>query len=626
MAMNRAPTVLLESHRDPTEPSFLFSDLGGVVEAREGAEVLPALDAIEQAVSEGYHAAGFLSYEAASGLDAAMRTQPAVGMPLVWFGLFRERCPVTAGAAIAEVVTGCGRGLVGDWRQTMSRTEYAQAVARIHEYIAAGDTYQVNFTTRLTGAFRGDAFGLYRALCRAQRSRYCGYVDLGSHAILSASPELFFSLEQGRLNARPMKGTRPRGRWEKEDRRLRDELVADPKERAENVMIVDLLRNDLGRVSMPGSVRVDSLWQTERYETVWQLVSEISSELRPGVALRDLLAALFPCGSVTGAPKVRTMEIIAELESGPRGVYTGCIGYFSPGGDNRDTTDMEARFSVAIRTVCLDRIAGRVEYGVGGGVTHYSREAGEFEECSVKARILSDRRPEFDLLETLLYEADGGYYLFGRHMERLCASARYFDFECDVSKISDELNRCAASLVAAQTGADPPERFRVRLTLTRTGEVALTSAALTPSTESLRTAVARDPVCSDDVFLCHKTTHRQVYDEQRAIHGDCDEVLLHNERGEVTEGTVGNLVVVSGGRRWTPPRDCGLLPGTYRGELLEKAEIEERVISVDELFAADELFLINSVRRWTRLTLVAADGFHGDGRRATKEVADVSHG
>ena len=299
------------------------------------------------------------------------------------------------------------------WQPMQTRREYDRAIEAIRAHLAAGDTYQVNYTFRLRAPLGEDPLRLYAGLARAQQAPYAAYLDGGDHAILSASPELFFRLENGLLEARPMKGTRERGRWFSEDRAMADGLTSSPKERAENVMITDMLRNDLGRISTSGSVVVPSLFQAERYPTLWQLTSTVQSELEAGVNLTQLFAALFPCASVTGAPKVRTMEIIRNLQARPRGIYTGSIGYVSPG--------LEACFNVAIRTAHLNRSDGWLEYGVGG-ITWDSSADSEYGECLVKARVLSQPRPEFKLLETLLWE-EGAYYLLDRHVERVVQSA-----------------------------------------------------------------------------------------------------------------------------------------------------------------------------------------------------------
>jgi para-aminobenzoate synthetase/4-amino-4-deoxychorismate lyase len=573
-------SILFESYApDGRERSYAFADPVGEVVAMEFSQVRQALVEVERAVGEGLHAAGFLCYEAAPGLDSALVAGGKGELPLVYFALCERR---EEGADRS----GTGTYELGAWAPSVSRSDYETDIERIRAYIAAGDTYQVNYTLRLRSGFQGDARALYRDMCLAQEAAFCAYFDLGRHVLLSASPELFFRLREGRFTARPMKGTRPRGRWSEEDLQLAVELRESPKDRAENVMITDLLRNDLGRISEVGSVEVPALWEAERYPTVWQMTSTVESRLKAGVALPEIFAALFPCGSVTGAPKVRTMEIIAELEREPRGIYTGCMGYISPGN--------EACFNVAIRTAHLDRAKGQLEFGVGGGITWGSSPEGEYEECLVKARVLGMRRPKFELLETLLYEG-GAYFLLERHLQRLAQSAEYWGYKCDADAVrahlDDEANRMGDN------------SFRVRLLLKKEGDMDVECHALAAA-QTLKVALADEAVDSGDPFLYHKTTHRAVYERQLSAHADCDDVVLYNERGELTECCIGNLVLEREGTRHTPPVSSGLLAGTFREWLLERGEIREKVLKIGDLERSDALYLISSVRRWVALELV----------------------
>ena len=580
------PTVLLEAHSQVRDPvSYAFADCCGQIVAYRPEEVKPALAAVEEVVARGVHAAGFIAYEAAAGLDSALATQGTNGAPLLWFGIFERRLEVEAGTLQTQ-----GEYSLSPWRSSLPQAAYNQRLAAIRDYIEAGDTYQVNFTLRLEADFRGDEGTLYRDLCRAQQTSYSAYLDIGRYCILSASPELFFSLENGVLTSRPMKGTRPRGRWPAEDEELAEVLRLSVKDRAENVMIVDLLRNDLGRVAESGSVEVVRLWEVERYETILQLTSTVQARLRADLGLVDILRALFPCGSVTGAPKVRTMQIIAALEERPRGVYTGCIGYVSPG--------LEARFNVAIRTVWIDREQGRAEFGVGGGITWDSQQQGEYEECLIKARVLSTRRPEFGLLETLLYEAGGGYFLLERHLERLRNSACYFGFRYNPGMVQQKLEKEAESFSVGS--------YRVRLVLSCDGRIEVRSNPIQQAPEApFKVVVASQPVDEQDPFLFHKTTHRQIYERRLAAHPSCDDVILQNTRGELTECCIGNLVAKLDGKKWTPPVESGLLAGTFRAELLARGQIRERKLKLEDLTASEGLYLINSVRRWVPIKVLS---------------------
>jgi para-aminobenzoate synthetase/4-amino-4-deoxychorismate lyase len=573
--------------RTPGARGFELAGLREVVTAERPAEVRGALAAVEAAVARGAWAAGFLAYGAAPGLDPLLRVRegsPGDGTacpPLVCFGLFDRRRPAPPLPA--------GRWRLHGWRPSVERDAYHAAVERIRRHIAAGDTYQVNHTFRLRGTFEGDPGGLYADLARSQGAELCAWLDLGRIQVLCASPELFFRLDGERLTTRPMKGTAPRGRWAAEDLAAAAALAASPKERAENLMIVDLLRNDLGRVATPGSVAVERLFEVERYETVWQLTSTVSSRLVPATPLPELMAALFPCGSVTGAPKVRTMEIIAGLEDSPRGLYTGAVGYLAPPG----APGPAARFAVAIRTLVLDLEAGTAEYGVGGGITWDSDPAREYEEALLKARVL-EPRPALALVETLRWEPGRGFPLLAGHAERLAASAAWFGFPFD-------RRRWEEALAAAVAGGAP---LRVRATLDRAGEVAVTTSPLpAPPDAPLRLAVDPEPVDPRNPLLFHKTTHRAPYDERRERWPEADDVLLVNDRGEVTESTIANVAARLDGRWWTPPVESGCLPGVYRAALLAEGRLAERPLTPADLRRAEELALVSAVRGWRPATL-----------------------
>ncbi|MEV4643418.1 aminodeoxychorismate synthase component I [Saccharopolyspora sp. NPDC049357] len=359
-----------------------FPAPSGVLITHQPEEVAPVLDLVDRATSNGRWVFGFLAYEAAAGLDPDLAVHSAQeGLPLAWFGITGPPTPIPA---------VCGRAEAGDfdvgWEPNWSPVEHRVLVDRVRERIAAGETYQTNLTVRMRGRFAGDPAGLYRDLATAQCGAYNAYLDLGRFAIASASPELFFELRSDEVLLRPMKGTAPRGRDQEEDLALERALRGSAKERAENVMIVDLMRNDVARVAVPGSVRVPSLLSVERYPTVLQLTSDVTARLRPDAGLRELFRALFPCGSVTGAPKVSTMRLIREVEPDPRGVYCGAVGWFAP-----PSASVRARFNVAIRTAVVDREAGRVQYGTGGGITWSSDADAEHRELLVKAEILRRR-------------------------------------------------------------------------------------------------------------------------------------------------------------------------------------------------------------------------------------------
>jgi len=563
-----------------------------VLVARRPEEVVDVLAAAEDASRRGTWAAGFVTYEAAPGLDEDLTVRaptdddPLVDLPLAWFGVFAARHPAPSlepPPAAPEVARA--------WSPSVSRGRYDAAIERIRELITAGETYQVNHTFRLRTRVTLDDRDLYRDLCLAQRGGYAAYLDTGRHHVLSASPELFFRIDDDRIATRPMKGTAPRGRWLEEDEDVARRLCASAKDRAENAMIVDLLRNDLGRIAIPGGVEWRDLFHTERYETVWQLTSTIGGSLRPGTAVTDVFRALFPSGSVTGAPKVSTMAIIAELEDAPRGVYCGAVGYLAPPGAG----EPRANFNVAIRTVVVDARSRVAEYGVGGGVTFDSSAPGEYEEALTKARVLTTARPAFELFETLRWSADEGFRHLPEHLARMRSSASYFGFAFDEGAAAEALEATAG-------GA---QDLRVRLLLRRGGEVRVETSVLEPQVEGpVRLAVDGDPVDPTDVWLFHKTTRREAYDRRKARRPDVDDVVLVNRFGEVTETTVANLTVRRGETWVTPPRGAGLLAGTFREVLLREGGLIERPITVPELHRAGDVAVLSSVRGWRPAEIV----------------------
>lgn len=566
---------------DGIEPEPLaFGPPGRVVEARTLAEVRPATEAVEEAAAGGRWAAGFVAYEAGPAFDPAVRARPPGPGPLVWFGIHE--------APSREPPPPAGHAVLGPLVPDVSREAYDASIARIREAIARGDVYQVNHTFRLRGAFSGDPLGLYRRLRAAQGGGLGAFLRAGDRAVVSASPELFLERRGDLVRARPMKGTARRGRFEEEDEEAAAALAASAKDRAENVMIVDLVRNDLGRVARTGSVRVASLCDVERYRTVHQLTSTVEARLRPGAGLADLLAAAFPCGSVTGAPKSTATRIIAEEEGAPRGVYCGAVGLVRPGGD--------AAFNVAIRTVDVDLARGEAVAGIGGGITWASSAAAEYDEALAKAAYLRERVEPFLLVETLRLER-GGYPLLARHLDRLRSSGRRLGFAVDVEAAEAALRREAA--------AARGEGRRVRLLVAADGAARTESAPLPEEARApLPVAFSAERVSRRDLFLFHKTTRREVYDRARAGHPEAFDVLLANEEGEATEFTIGNLVVEIGGERITPARDSGLLAGVFRAELLARGEVRERRVGVEEVLGAERLWLVNAVRGWVPVRLV----------------------
>lgn len=553
---------------------LLFQNPIRVITANRPEDVIACLRMIGELVeTDGKYAAGFISYEAAPALDPYIKTHPPDDFPLLWFGIYENSSTSTL-PSFSSKITNLS------WHNSVERIEYGRKIERIKEYIARGETYQTNFTFRLYSDFRSNAFDLFLALNKAQQAEYGAFLDIGKYVICSASPELLFFQNGEDIRCRPMKGTAPRGRSAVEDKASIKWLKNSQKNQAENLMIVDMIRNDLGRIAWKGSIRVDNLFKIEQYPTVFQMTSSVSA--KTSAPFPQIVSALFPCASVTGTPRIRTMEIISELENTPRRVYTGSIGYIFPG--------KKIQFNVAIRTALIDRQRHIVEYGVGGGIVWDSIIEDEYEECLIKTRVLSVESPTFSLLETFLWTPEEGYFLLDRHLKRLADSAVYFNFPVSIERIREVL-------ISSQNHR-PKIRHRVRLLVSRNGKISLEEKILSipPLLSPVRIKLATSPIDSNNPFLYHKTTHREVYETARASCSDCDDVLLWNERGEITETSIANFILERNGISVTPPVSSGLLPGTLRSEMLERGEIREEIIPVEEVKKYDKIYLINAVQ------------------------------
>ncbi len=548
------------------------------------AEVPGVLAAVERAADNGLYVVGALAYEAASAFDAALATHaPVRGLPLAVFLFFREMERRDA------LPTLDAAPRLDRWRPSVTRSAYRATIARIRELLAAGDTYQVNYTLTLRSLLHSDPFGLFIAMAERQQARHQAYLHTGTHAICSASPELFVERRGDRMCASPMKGTATRAPDYAGDCMRMEALQACPKNRAENIMIVDMIRNDLGRIAQAGSVRVTELCRVERYPTVLQMVSTVEATSR--VSLSAVMRAMFPCASVTGAPKVRTMRIIREIEPEPRGIYTGAVGIVYPGGD--------FRFNVPIRTAVVEMATGSVSYGVGSGIVWDSDAGDEYDECLAKAAVLAPPPKPFALLETVLWEPQAGWFLLERHLQRLAESAAYFGFVCTGDTIRRALTRASDAFV--------DDARCVRAILARNGAVEIeTRTAPTPPAGSVTVMLADAPVDRNDPMLYHKTTMRDAYVRARESYPAAFDVVLWNTDGNVTESTIANLVVERNGRRITPPVSDGLLAGTFRAELLARGEIVEARVSRSEFLSAERVWLINSVRRWVPVAVASA--------------------
>jgi para-aminobenzoate synthetase/4-amino-4-deoxychorismate lyase len=597
LAAPAASTVELRGDADPVHALIDFEaiDADGaglnhafgeplqVLSTCDPGEVRGILEAVEAQSRLGRWCVGYVRYEAASAFDKAFVTHPAEG-PLVWFGVHERPLarPPQIDAPYAAM----------QWVDPLDRTRFDRRIARIHEAIRDGEVYQINLTSRAGSEFHGSERGLFTALSRAQNRGYGAFLRAGRDTILSVSPELFFDWRDGLIRCRPMKGTAPRGRTPEDDAAQAAHLKTSEKERAENLMIVDLIRNDLSRIARPRSVTVPALFETRAWPTVWQMTSDVQARTRADTSLADVFAALFPSGSITGAPKVRAMHWIRELEDEPRGVYCGAIGVVQPGG--------AATFSVAIRTVSVQ--GTRAICGIGSGITADAAAGGEWAEWRHKRAFLERAAAPFELLETLRLE-DGRMPLAAAHVERMVGAALHFGWVSASTatgfarSVRRELDRVATRQAS---GA-----WRVRVTADRSGQVAGRAVALEATPQPVAVQLADRPfVEARSEFSRFKTTRRGHYDAFAPTDAGVFDTLLWNEEGELTEFTRGNVAVLRNGVWTTPPLRCGLLGGVGRAQALAEGLLVEGVLRKDQLDAAEAIAFVNGLRGWLAATLV----------------------
>jgi para-aminobenzoate synthetase/4-amino-4-deoxychorismate lyase len=579
--VQREAEIILDDARPGHERIRRFAHPRRIIVAHAPGDVAAALEALEQERHAGCAVAGYFSYELGYVLEPKLRAllPPKRDVPLLWFGVF-DICEVFEGGAARRFLDARARGrayagpLVHEW----DRDAYAARFIQTHELIAAGDIYQANLSFRSRFSTLGDPMALYLGLREQSAAAHGAFIDDGARHILSLSPELFFSVSHGgEIVARPMKGTAARDADAAKDNALRAHLSASEKDRSENLMIVDLLRNDLGRIAQMGSVSVSELFKVETYPTLHTMVSTVRARLRENISVGEIVRALFPCGSVTGTPKIRAMEIIRELEVSPRGVYCGAIGVFAPDGS--------ADFNVAIRTLTLSDERG--ELGIGGAVVHDSRASSEYDECLLKARYYDAKRRLLQLIETLRWSPREGFVREGLHLARMEKSAAAFGIAFD---------RDAATRALRNAVVGPADDLRIRLTLDEAGVFGSTQAVFGEQHGAWRYAISSTAVSSRDTLLRHKTTWREFYDAEAARHLHCDEVLFVNERGMLTEGCRTNIFVQRNGHLLTPPLDEGVLDGCLRRELIDAGQCAEAALTPRDLSTADAVFLGNSLR------------------------------
>jgi len=565
--------------RDQTNTGWEFFDNPlAVLIATKAEEVRPVLDQVETATQQGYQCVGYVAYEAASALDTSLAVHPST-QPLAVFGIFKS---------CQRLTTLPSNKPSAAWlRPVMSCEHYTNKIQTIKTLLAHGESYQVNLTHTLQGTYEGEPLDLFAALYAAQPTAYAAFLHLNDLAIASVSPELFFCLDGDQITTQPMKGTAPRASNAEEDLANKHALENSEKDRSENIMIVDMIRNDLGRICQPGTITADNLFSIESLPTVWQQTSSVTG--KTDARFSDILSTLFPCASITGAPKKRTMEIINALEDDARGVYTGCIGILKP--------DRSMRFSVAIRTLVLETDTRSASYGIGGGIVWDSAPLSEWQESLDKSRLLNGVSPM--LLETMKYDPSDGVVLLDRHINRLIAAANTHAYPLNPTQAKELVQRFSAT-----------EKMKLRLLADRSGRLSLESSDFPPIKTVFRLGLADAPIQRGDFRLRTKTTQRTLYDQNRGARLDIDDVILWNEDNELTETTIFNLYLKIQGILYTPALPSGLLPGVYREHLLALGAAKERVLSVEDLYKADGLYVSNAVRGLCPAVLVS-HGFPG---------------
>jgi len=581
LAAETRPFVLLDDARPGGAAARLYRAPLRTISAATPADIPAALAALRAARAEGLHAAGYLTYEAGAAFQPRAPRLPTEE-PVLWFGLF-ERFDQIAPDAVPALLPDPAGAWAGAPRPVIDRATYDAQLSRVQALIAAGDIYQANLTYQTIVPILGDPLALYARLRAASHAGHGAIVATGARTFLSLSPELFFALEGDRLTCRPMKGTAPRGATPEEDRALARELATHDKQRAENLMIVDLMRNDLSRVAVAGSVAVPALFAVETYPTVLQMTSTVTAALAPGRDAVDVVEALFPCGSITGAPKSRAMAVIAEVEDAPRGIYTGSIGRIDPNGD--------ARFNVAIRTLAIDDDAATL--GLGSGIVADSRAAEEWAECAAKGAFVTAGQRRFDLIETMAFDPEAGIPRLERHLARMKASAERFGFSFDRHDARNELQAATFRLRTPR---------RIRLVLAASGAVAIEVAPLPESRAGpMEVRIVPRPVAASDFRLRHKTSDRGFYDAAQRAAGT-DEIIFADDDGYLTEGSFTSLFVERDGMLVTPPLSRGLLPGVLRAELIDAGRAVEGELVASDLTGG---FLIGNALRGLMPAIVA---------------------
>jgi para-aminobenzoate synthetase/4-amino-4-deoxychorismate lyase len=583
--LNTAGTVICRLPDSSSSELYVFTEPDDIIRVEQIQDIFPALEKIEQETLNGKFAAGFISYEAAPAFDPTYKVHRSNSFPLLYFGIYSHKPQL-----LQDFKPDGTSSPLPPPIPTINSKNYAETIAAIHEHIRNGDIYQVNYTIRTycenTGA---DPLTLFMELCLSHPVPYPAFVNAGDTQIVSISPELFLLRKGNMLESSPMKGTVRREALYEDDLNAAEFLKHDPKNTAENLMITDMVRNDFGKICISGSIHVDPLFQVDTYRTVHQMISTVHGQVPAGTGISEIFRATFPAASITGAPKIRAMEIIHNLEDKPRKVYTGSIGCVVPGGD--------LCFNVAIRTLIFD--AGKIELSVGGGIVYDSNAKSEWDECLLKSRFCNYRYKDFDILETMLYLEPHGLVMLTEHLSRARNSQLYFGRIWNEEAVEQTLRELKQQSPCA----------RVRMTINASGIPSITCTPLNKTgwnSSPAKICLSSERTHSDDIFLYHKTTRRKFYDDcfnNAVLHG-FDEIIFLNERGELTEGAISNIFIKQNGHWFTPALKCGVLPGTMRKKIMADFAAEEKILHLKDLNDAEELYICNSVRGGTRAIFI----------------------
>lgn len=580
--------------------SYLFVNPSKIILINNKVQLNDSLSEINNLIEKGYSAYSVLNYEAAFLFERKLQRFASVRTPVIKFFLFKEKNVTKFKSGKLELpANDLDSFKISNFKINTTRSEYAEAISTIKKYIKEGDTYQVNYTVKGKFNFNGDLKNLFLTLVRNQSAKYSAFINNGSEIILSLSPELFFEIKGNTILTRPMKGTARRGLDIQSDNKIKYDLLMSEKNRAENVMIVDLLRNDLGRIAKTGSVEVKELFGIEKYESLYQMVSEISADIKKHITFADVIKNIFPCGSITGAPKIRTIEIINEVEKEQRGIYTGAIGFIHR---------KKKVFNVAIRTIVINKKNKTGQIGLGSGIVWDSSPEKEYEETLLKSKFLTKPDKYFELFESMLFE-NGRIVLIDEHLERLKTSAAFFLFRFDIDNVRKIIVKYIRKLNSSQN-------YKIKLCLNKCGRVSLQSSRVQPLPDRIDIIISKKRISTSNRYQYFKTTNRNIYNREHSLYSKKGffDVLFFNERNELAEGAITNVFIRKDEMYYTPPLKSGILGGIFRKKMLGNSEFfKERTLYYEDLMSADQIVLTNAVRKELKVNRL----YHYDGEYRT---------